>query len=493
MFDSLSNRLTKTFTGLRNRGRINPVDIEETCEEIRVALLEADVAGSVVSSLVEKVRTRSLEQISLDKKGINPGQQIISIVHEELVSILGGSARRLRYAKVAPTVIMLAGLQGSGKTTLAGKLAAYLKSEGNTPVLVACDLQRPNAVDQLQIVGNSVGVPVFAPEPGNGVGDPVKVAKAGIEFAKQKVHNFVIVDTAGRLGVDKELMEQAKNIRDAISPNEVLFVVDAMIGQDAVNTAQAFLDGVGFDGIVLTKMDGDARGGAALSIASVTGRPVMFLSTGEKSSEFEPFHPDRMANRILGMGDVATLAEQAKKALDGLDGDSAQKLEAKFVAGEKFTFDDFLEQLQAMKKMGSMSKILGMLPGAQSAAMKKQIAAIDENELTRAEAIIHSMTPSERQEPKIINGSRRARIARGSGTEVFQVNNVLDRFTAAQKAMKQMRNQPGLGGAGNMQMSGGMPPMNGMTGMAGMPAQKVAPPPKRSKSGNPAKRALEGR
>ena len=483
MFESLSSRLTKTFTGLRNRGRINPVDIDETCEEIRVALLEADVAGSVVTLLVEKVRTRSLEQISLDKKGINPGQQIISIVHEELVEILGGSARRLRYAKVAPTIIMLAGLQGSGKTTLAGKLAAYLKSEGNTPVLVACDLQRPNAVDQLQVVGSSVGVPVFAPEPGNGIGDPVKVAKAGIEFAKQKVHNFVIVDTAGRLGVDKELMEQAKNIRDAISPNEVLFVVDAMIGQDAVNTAQAFLGGVGFDGIVLTKMDGDARGGAALSIASVTNRPVMFLSTGEKSSEFEPFHPDRMANRILGMGDVATLAEQAKKALDG---DSAQKMEAKFISGEKFTFDDFLEQLQAMKKMGSMSKILGMLPGAQSAQMKKQIAAIDENELTRAEAIIHSMTPNERQEPKIINGSRRARIARGSGTEVFQVNNVLDRFTAAQKAMKQMRNQPGLGGAANL------PGMPGMPGMAGVPAAKVAPPPKKSKSGNPAKRALEG-
>ena len=487
MFESLSSRLTKTFTGLRNRGRINPVDIDETCEEIRVALLEADVAGSVVTLLVEKVRTRSLEQISLDKKGINPGQQIISIVHEELVEILGGSARRLRYAKVAPTVIMLAGLQGSGKTTLAGKLAAYLKSEGNTPVLVACDLQRPNAVDQLQVVGSSVGVPVFAPEPGNGIGDPVKVAKAGIEFAKQKVHNFVIVDTAGRLGVDKELMEQAKNIRDAISPNEVLFVVDAMIGQDAVNTAQAFLDGVGFDGIVLTKMDGDARGGAALSIASVTNRPVMFLSTGEKSNEFEPFHPDRMANRILGMGDVATLAEQAKKALDR---DSAQKMEAKFISGEKFTFDDFLEQLQAMKKMGSMSKILGMLPGAQSAQMKKQIAAIDENELTRAEAIIHSMTPNERQEPKIINGSRRARIARGSGTEVFHVNNVLDRFTAAQKAMKQMRNQPGLGGAANVPgMPQGMP---GMPGMAGVPAAKVAPPPKKSKSGNPAKRALEG-
>ena len=483
MFESLSSRLTKTFTGLRNRGRINPVDIDETCEEIRVALLEADVAGSVVTLLVEKVRTRSLEQISLDKKGINPGQQIISIVHEELVEILGGSARRLRYAKVAPTIIMLAGLQGSGKTTLAGKLAAYLKSEGNTPVLVACDLQRPNAVDQLQVVGSSVGVPVFAPEPGNGIGDPVKVAKAGIEFAKQKVHNFVIVDTAGRLGVDKELMEQAKNIRDAISPNEVLFVVDAMIGQDAVNTAQAFLGGVGFDGIVLTKMDGDARGGAALSIASVTNRPVMFLSTGEKSNEFEPFHPDRMANRILGMGDVATLAEQAKKALDG---DSAQKMEAKFISGEKFTFDDFLEQLQAMKKMGSMSKILGMLPGAQSAQMKKQIAAIDENELTRAEAIIHSMTPNERQEPKIINGSRRARIARGSGTEVFQVNNVLDRFTATQKAMKQMRNQPGLGGAANL------PGMPGMPGMAGVPAAKVAPPPKKSKSGNPAKRALEG-
>ena len=328
---------------------------------------------------------------------------------------------------------------------------------------------------QLQVVGERIGVPVFAPEPGNGVGDPVEVAKSGIEFAKSKQYNMVIVDTAGRLGIDEELMKQASDIRDAVNPDEILFVVDAMIGQDAVRTSQAFLDGVGFDGVVLTKLDGDARGGAALSIASITKRPIMFASTGEKLSDFDIFYPDRMASRILGMGDVATLAEQAKKAFDG---DTSAKLEAKFASGEDFTLEDFLEQLQAMSKMGSMSKLLGMLPGA--GAMKKQIENFDESEIVRTKAIVQSMTPIERRDPKVLNGSRRARIALGSGRKVSDVNNLVDRFSAAQKMMKQVRN-------------GGMP--QGMGGMS-LPAMpkasiKSAPPKKKSKSGNPAKRALE--
>jgi signal recognition particle subunit SRP54 len=354
-------------------------------------------------------------------------------------------------------------------------LAKYFADQGDTPILVASDLQRPNAVTQLQVVGQNAGIPVFAPQPGNGVGNPVEVAREGIAFAKAKLHNIVIVDTAGRLGVDEELMQEAKDIRDAISPDEILFVVDAMTGQDAVRTAQAFQDGVGFDGVVLTKLDGDARGGAALSIASITKRPIMFASTGEKLSDFDIFYPDRMASRILGMGDVATLAEQAKKAFDG---DTSAKLEAKFASGEDFTLEDFLEQLQAMSKMGSMSKLLGMLPGA--GAMKKQIENFDEGEIVRTKAIVQSMTPIERRDPKVLNGSRRARIALGSGRKVSDVNNLVDRFSAAQKMMKQVRN-------------GGMPA--GMAGM-GLPAMpkasvKSAPPKKKSKSGNPAKRALE--
>ena len=378
---------------------------------------------------------------------------------------------------------MLAGLQGAGKTTLAGKLAKHLKEQGNTPLLVASDLQRPNAVTQLQVVGEQVGVPVFAPEPGNGVGDPVKVAKAGLDFAKQKLHNMVIVDTAGRLGIDEALMQEAISIREAIDPDEILFVVDAMVGQDAVRTASAFGDGVGFDGVVLTKLDGDARGGAALSIAKLTGKPIIFASTGEKLSDFEIFYPARMASRILGMGDVATLAEQAQKALDT---ETTKRLEEKFVKGEDFTLEDFLEQLQGIAKMGSMSKILGMLPGA--AQMKKQIENIDDSEISKSTAIVQSMTPAERRDPKLLNGSRRARIAKGSGRQVSEVNNLVDRFTQAQKAMKQVRK------------GGSIPGMPGMSGMPAMPGMPGAMPPiakspvmnkKKSKSGNPAKRALE--
>ena len=474
MFDSLTSRFSTVFSSLRSRGKISKGDIDATCAEIRQALLESDVALEVVESFVAQIAEKSTAALATMQSGTNQANAIFEIVNTSLVEILGGQARRIRFSKNPPTVIMLAGLQGAGKTTLAGKLAKFYSDQGNTPLLVASDLQRPNAVTQLQVVGESIGVPVFAPEPGNGIGDPVKVAKAGVEFAKAKQYNMVIVDTAGRLGVDADLMKQASDIRDAVKPDEILFVVDAMIGQDAVRTSQAFLDGVGFDGVVLTKLDGDARGGAALSITSMTQRPIMFVSTGEKISEFDIFYPDRMASRILGMGDVATLAEAAKKAFDG---DTSAKLEAKFASGEDFTLEDFLEQLTAMSKMGSMSKLLGMLPG--SGAMKKQIDNFDEGEIVRTKAIVQSMTPIERRDPKVLNGSRRARIATGSGRKVSDVNNLVDRFSAAQKMMKQVRN-------------GGMP-----AGMAGMGMPAMAPPKpaiapkKKSKSGNPAKRALE--
>lgn len=474
MFDSLTSRFSTVFTSLRSRGKISKGDIDATCAEIRQALLESDVALEVVESFVADIAEKSTAALASIQSGTNQANAIFEIVNTSLAEILGGQARRVRFSKNPPTVIMLAGLQGAGKTTLAGKLAKFYADQGNTPLLVASDLQRPNAVTQLQVVGQSIGVPVFAPEPGNGVGDPVKVAKAGVEFAKAKQYNMVIVDTAGRLGVDADLMKQASDIRDAVKPDEILFVVDAMTGQDAVRTSQAFLDGVGFDGVVLTKLDGDARGGAALSITSLTQRPIMFVSTGEKLADFDIFYPDRMASRILGMGDVATLAEAAKKAFDG---DTSAQLEAKFASGEDFTLEDFLEQLTAMSKMGSMSKLLGMLPG--SGAMKKQIDNFDEGEIVRTKAIVQSMTPVERRDPKVLNGSRRARIALGSGRKVSDVNNLVDRFSAAQKMMRQVRN-------------GGMPA--GMAGM-GMPAMSPSKPAiapkKKSKSGNPAKRALE--
>ena len=475
MFDSLSSKFAGAFGALRARGKISEKDIELTTLEIRQALLEADVALEVVESFTAQVQSKSLELLSTLQAGTNQAQAIFDVVNQELTQILGGGARRIRFAKKPPTVIMLAGLQGAGKTTLAAKLAKFYKDQGETPILVASDLQRPNAVNQLQVVGKSVGVPVFAPEPGNGVGNPVTVARDAIAFATSKLHSMVIVDTAGRLGVDQELMNEAIAIRDAVTPDEILFVVDAMIGQDAVRTAQAFQDGVGFDGVVLTKLDGDARGGAALSIAALTGRPIMFASTGEKISDFDIFYPERMASRILGMGDVATLAEQAKKAFDG---DSAKKLEDKFLSGEDFTLDDFLEQLEAMSKMGSMGKLLGMLPG--SGAMKKQIENFDESEITRTKSIVQSMTPKERRDLKVLNGSRRARIALGAGRKVSDVNALVDKFTAAQKMMKQMRN------------GGSMPGMPaGMPGLPPAPSKTVPPAKKKSKSGNPAKRALE--
>jgi len=482
MFESLGNRFSNAFASLRSRGKLSNSDVSTVCQEIRQALLDADVALSVVEDFVSRIELEAKSALTELQAGANQAQAIFEVVNQALVELLGSQARRVRLAKVAPTVIMLAGLQGAGKTTLAGKLAKYFADQGDTPILVASDLQRPNAVTQLQVVGQSAGIPVFAPQPGNGVGNPVEVAREGIAFAKAKLHNIVIVDTAGRLGVDAELMQEAKNIRDAISPDEILFVVDAMTGQDAVRTAQAFQDGVGFDGVVLTKLDGDARGGAALSIVTQTGRPIMFASTGEKLTDFDIFHPDRMASRILGMGDVATLAEQAKKAFSG---ESAAKMEEKFARGDDFTLEDFLEQISAMSKMGSMGKILGMLPGA--GAMKKQIENFDESEIVRTKAIVQSMTPTERRDPKVLNGSRRARIAAGSGRQVSEVNSLVERFTQAQKMMKQMRN--GKVPAG-MPAGMGLPPGAAIPGM-GAPKKGNQPAKKKSRSGNPAKRALE--
>ncbi len=438
MFDTLSNRLDKVFASLRGKGRLSEKDIDATAREIRIALLEADVALPVVRTFIAAVKERAGgAEVS---GALNPAQQVIKIVSEELVAILGGETRNVRYAKSPPTVIMLAGLQGSGKTTLAGKLGLWLKSQGHAPLLVACDLQRPNAVQQLQVVGQQAGVEVYAPEPGNGVGDPVAVARDALAVARQKVHDVVVVDTAGRLGIDTELMKQAADIRDAVHPDEVLFVVDAMIGQDAVTTAQAFLEGVDFTGVVLTKLDGDARGGAALSVAQVCQRPIMFASTGEKLADFDVFHPERMASRILGMGDVLTLIEQAEQAFDV---SQAEEMASK-IAGDDFTLEDFLDQMLQMRKMGPIANLLGMLPGMGQ--MKEQLAQVDDRDVDRVMGIIRSMTPSEREQPKILNASRKSRIARGSGVTVTEVNQLLDRFEEARKMMKQMAGMAGLGG-----------------------------------------------
>jgi signal recognition particle subunit SRP54 len=488
VFATLSDRLTATFKSLRGKGRLSEADVDATIREIRRALLDADVAVTVVRGFAAAVRERALgAEVS---GALNPGQQVVKIVNEELVAILGGETRRLQFAKNPPTVILLAGLQGAGKTTLAGKLAHHLRGQGHTPLLVACDLQRPNAVTQLKVVGERAGAAVFAPHPGvqaggeDGVtvGDPVQVARDGVAFAKDKQHDVVIIDTAGRLGVDGELMRQAGDIRDATSPDEVLFVLDAMIGQDAVTTAQAFLDGVGFTGVVLSKLDGDTRGGAALSVVGVTGKPIMFASTGEKLDEFELFHPDRMASRILDMGDVMTLIEQAEKAFDA---EEAAKAAAKLSAGEDFTLEDFLNQMAALKNMGSMKKMLGMLPGM--GAIREQLENFDDREMTRIEAIIQSMTPGERRAPRILNGSRRQRIARGAGVQVSDVNTLIERFGEAQKMMRQLTR------------GGGIPGLGGMPGLPGMGGKKSkgrqAPPARKgkAKSGNPAKRAQQER
>ena len=477
MFEALTERFSSALKTLRGKGRLSRSDIEEIAAEIEEALLGADVAVEVAKGFSEEIKQKSLQLLEELATTTNPAQRIQEVINDELIATLSGDGSALNFAKRPPTIILLAGLQGAGKTSFAGKLARHLKAGGNTPLLVACDLQRPNAVSQLQVVAEQAGIPIFAPEPGNGVGNPVDVAKKSIEFAREKLHNMVIIDTGGRLGVDEAMMAEAAAIRDATSPHEILFVIDAMTGQDAARTARAFQEGVGITGIALTKLDGDARGGAALSVAKITGKPIRFAATGEKVTDFDRFHPERMASRILGTGDVATLAESAKRAFDP---ETAKRLEEKFSSGDDFTLADFLEQLKAMRKMGSMTKLLGMLPGAQTGAMKKHLESLDDNELVRTQSIIDSMTPKERNDVKILNGSRRARIARGSGRSVREVNDLVDRFTAAQKVMKQMR-------------SGGTPQVPGLPVIPGSTKPKVIVSKKKSRSGNPAKRALEER
>ncbi|MDF7640667.1 signal recognition particle protein [Bifidobacterium sp. ESL0784] len=487
-FSSLTDRLSNAFKHLKGKGKLTEADIDGTIREIRRALLDADVALDVVRSFTSRVRERALgEEVS---QALNPAQQVVKIVNDELTQVLGaGVDRPLNFAKNPPTIIMLAGLQGAGKTTLAGKLGYWLKDAGHTPLLVAADLQRPNAVTQLQVVGERADVPVYAPEkgvqsdggeavaaPGQTSGDPVKVARDSIQYAKDKLYDTVIIDTAGRLGVDEELMKQARDIRDAVNPNEILFVIDAMIGQDAVQTAEAFNKGVDFTGVVLSKLDGDARGGAALSVASVTGKPILFVSNGEGLKDFEVFHPDRMASRILDMGDILTLIEQAQKEFDEQEAMESAKKMAKGTYG----LDDFMEQLEQVRKLGSMKSLLGMIPGM--ATHRKELEALDEHEIDRTEAIIHSMTPEERRDPSIIDGSRRARIAYGSGNTVSSVNGLLQRFEQAAKMMKRMTNKVG-GGIPGM----GGPAMGGGYGKKGKKGKKKG----KSKSGNPMKREAE--
>ncbi|MFT8396058.1 signal recognition particle protein [Propionibacterium sp.] len=486
MFDTLQDRLADTFKSLRGKGRLTDADIDSTAREIRIALLEADVALPVVKEFVARVKERAHgAQLS---KALNPSQQIIKIVNDELITILGGATRQIRFAKGTDvTVILLAGLQGAGKTTLAGKLGHWLKEQGHSPVLVAADLQRPNAVQQLQVVGQRAGVPVYAPQPGNGIGDPVQVARDSLDEARHKLYDVIVVDTAGRLGVDEEMMAQARDIKQAVDPNETLFVVDAMIGQDAVNTAKFFEEGVGIDAVVLSKLDGDARGGAALSIARVINKPIMFASNGEQLGDFDLFHPDRMASRILGMGDVLTLIEQAEKTFDA---EQSRASAEKLMRGKgEFGLQDFLNQLKQIRKMGPLSKIFGMLPG-MGAQMKEAVNSVDEREVDHLEAIILSMTPAERANVSILNGSRRARIAQGAGVEVHDVNQLVNRFLEARKMMQSMGGMMG-GGRGGMP---GMPPMGGMPGAVGTghPARnKKKGSKKRGKNGAPVRRTAQ--
>ncbi|MGH9190466.1 MAG: signal recognition particle protein [Acidimicrobiales bacterium] len=433
MFDSLSDRFEGIFRKLRGRGRLGEKEVEEVLREIRVALLEADVNFKVVKSLVGRIRESC---VGADLSGsLSPAQQVIKIVHQELIASLGGETLKITYASRPPTVVMLAGLQGSGKTTASGKLARWFKQQGRNPMLVGADLQRPAAVEQLRVLGRQVGVPVFS-----AATDPVAVATAALEEARNLGRDVVIVDTAGRLHVDEDLMEEARRISAAVSPDYTFLVVDAMTGQDAVNVAGSFNATLAIDGVILSKLDGDARGGAALSVKEVIGKPIAFASVGEKLADFEAFHPDRMASRILGMGDVLTLIEKAEAAYDAGE---AAKAADKLQKGQ-FTLEDFLDQMQQIKKMGPIQNLVGMLPG-----IPKEIrnAEIDEGEVARVEGIIRSMTPAERRDPTVMNGSRRLRVANGSGSTTSDVNALLKQFKEMQKMMRLMGRVTGKGKA----------------------------------------------
>jgi signal recognition particle subunit SRP54 len=438
MFDSLTERFNATFKKLRSKGKLHPKQVDNALADMRTALLDADVSVEVADDLLARVRERALSEEVM--KSLTPGQQIVKVVDQELTVTLGGEHHPFELGSGRPTVIMMAGVQGSGKTTACAKLASRLKAKGNRPLLIAADLERPAAVEQLRTLGREVGVPVWSEGR-----DPIKVAKQGVREAQRQGADVVIIDTAGRLHVDPDMMRQARRIKDVTDPHHVLMAADAMTGQDAVVQARAFMSEVETTGFVLTKLDGDARGGAALSITAVTGRPVYFVGTGEKPEDLEPFYPDRMAGRILGMGDVLTLIDKAK---DTLDEQEAQKAAENLLKGT-FTLEDFLEQLRQMKKLGSVGDLLKMLPGVPGGKnqIKEMAEAIDEGELGRAEAMILSMTPAERREPGIISGSRRLRIADGSGVSTADVNTLLKDFEGARKMMRTMmggKRMPGM-------------------------------------------------
>ncbi len=427
MFDSLSDKLQTAFDGLKSQGKLTEKDVERAAREIRLALLEADVNYKVVKEFVDKVKERALGVEVLDS--LTPAQQFIKIVNEELVALMGSSTTKLTFSPRLPTVIMMVGLQGSGKTTACGKLANFLLAQGKSPALVAGDVYRPAAIDQLKTLGQQLGVPVY--DEGTEA-DPVDIAKHGVDWAREKGRDVLIVDTAGRLHIDERLMDELVRIRNTVKPHNILLVLDAMTGQDAVNVALQFQERVQFDGVVLTKMDGDARGGAALSVRAVTGKPIKFASSGEKLDNFEYFHPDRVASRILGMGDVLSLIEKAERTIDE---DKARELEQR-LRKSTFTFDDFLEQIQQVRKMGSISSLLGMIPGIPSAKLKG--LEVDDGAFDKIQAVIFSMTPEERRHPELINGSRRRRIAAGAGSDIHSVNQLLNQFKQVQKMMKQL-------------------------------------------------------
>ncbi|SFW24135.1 MULTISPECIES: signal recognition particle protein [Selenomonas] len=455
IFESLSDRLQETFKKLRGHGKLTEDDVNEAMREVRMALLEADVNFKVVKNFIKTVKERAIGQDILET--LTPAQVVIKIVDEELTNLMGGTQSRINISPNPPTIIMMAGLQGAGKTTSAGKLGLSLKKQGKRPLLVACDIYRPAAIKQLQVVGKQLDIPVFSMEQGT---DAVTIAKSSIAYSQSHANDVIIIDTAGRLQIDEALMQELRDIKAEVKPHEILLVVDAMTGQESVNVAQTFNDSLGLDGVIMTKLDGDARGGAALSVKAVTNVPIKFIGMGEKLEPLQPFHPDRMASRILGMGDVLSLVEKAQQTFDM---EEAKKMEKK-LRKDEFTLDDFLSQMQQVKKLGSLENILGMIPGM--GGLKKQLEGqdidLDGKEMRQIEAIIRSMTPQERADITIINGSRRKRIAMGSGTRVQDVNKLLKQFGEMRKMMKKMKKMqkgkgfPGLGALGNL---GGFPKM----------------------------------
>lgn len=437
IFENLADRLQETFKKLRGHGKLTADDVNATMREIRIALLEADVNFKVVKDFIKKIKERAVGQEVLES--LTPAQAVIKIVNEELTALMGQTQSHINISPKAPTILMMVGLQGAGKTTSAGKLGLMFKKQGKHPLMVAADIYRPAAIKQLQVLGNQIDIPVFAKEDCK---DAVRIANEAIDYAKSHANDIVIIDTAGRLHIDENLMQELKSIKEDVKPHEILLVVDAMTGQDAVNVAESFNNDLGLDGVILTKMDGDARGGAALSVKAVTGCPIKFVGAGEKLEALEPFYPDRMASRILGMGDVLTLIEKAQTAFDA---EEAKKMEKAFRKNE-FTLDDFLSQLNQVRKLGSFENILGMIPGMGGLKKKLGDVDIDMNgkEIKHIEAIIRAMTPEEKRNTKIINGSRRKRIAMGSGTKVQEVNKLLKQFDEMKKMMKKMSNMKQL-------------------------------------------------